>query len=218
MWISRLSLCCRSRGKGQGELWVLSTVPRHACQSWCLAGAQTCPLGRSKAKRRCRMAQAAEARHGEDVVWEELQPSPCLESSPKAAEPCRLRWNKLLWSWRGAHGAAALGSSICLPWGRAGGYPQPTAGWQGSATLLPPPVLPCSLGKACGSVCAPAATSTVPPFPELWQGAVSCAGAQPCPGPSSTSSQAISVTRSHPSPWPRRPDISLGHQKTCGVS
>lgn len=79
-------------------------------------------------------------------------------------------------------------------------------------------MLPCSLGRACGSVCAPAATSTVPPFPELWQGAVSCAGAQPCPGSSSTSSQAISVTRSHPSPWPRRPDISLGHQKTCGFS
>lgn len=82
------------------------------------------------------MAQAAEARHGEDVVWEELQPSPCLESSPKAAEPCRLRWNKLLWSWRGAHGTAVLGSSICLPWGRAVGYLQPTTGWQGSATLL----------------------------------------------------------------------------------
>lgn len=27
--ISKLSLCCRSRGKGQGELWVLSTVPWH---------------------------------------------------------------------------------------------------------------------------------------------------------------------------------------------
>lgn len=83
------------------------------------------------------MAQAAEARHGEDMVWEEQQPSPCLESSPKAAEPCRLRWDKLLLSCVGAHSTGVLGSSMCLPWGRGVGYPQPTAGWQGNATLLP---------------------------------------------------------------------------------
>lgn len=56
------------------------------------------------------MAQAAEAQHGEDKVWEEQQARPCLESSPKAAEPCRLRWDKLLLSWRGAQGTRALWS------------------------------------------------------------------------------------------------------------
>lgn len=49
-----------------GELWVLSAVPwqvcgRRVCLSWCLALAQTCPPGRSKAERRCRMAPAAES-------------------------------------------------------------------------------------------------------------------------------------------------------------
>lgn len=47
------------------------------------------------------------------------------------------------------------------------------------------------------------------------------AGAQPevaQPGSRSASLQAISVTRSHPSPWPRRPDASLGHGKTFGFS
>lgn len=56
------------------------------------------------------MVQAAEARHGEDMVWEEQQPSPCLESSPKAAEPCRLGWDKLLLSWREVCSTGALWS------------------------------------------------------------------------------------------------------------
>lgn len=33
-------------------------------------------------------------------------------------------------------------------------------------------MLPCSLDKVCESVCAAAAISTVPPFPELWPGVV----------------------------------------------
>lgn len=56
------------------------------------------------------MAQAAEAQHGEDLVWEEQQPSPCLECSPRAAEPCRLRRDKLLLSWREALGTGELWS------------------------------------------------------------------------------------------------------------
>lgn len=82
--------------------------------------------------------------------------------------------------------SGVLGSSICLPWGRGVGCPQPAAAWQGNATLLPSCSPQCcllcclaSLGKVCESVCAPAAMSTVPPFPQLWQGAVTHAGAQP---------------------------------------
>lgn len=165
MCISTLSLCFRSTGKGQGELWVLSTVPWQVL-SWCLAGAQTCPLGRSKARRRCRMTQAAQAQHGEDMVWEEQQPRPCLESSPKAAEPCRLRWDKLLLSWRGA--LWSVGKQH-VPRAGVPRDPQSAHSWwqedsRAAGKVMPPccpPVAPrgplvllCSLGRVCECLCS----------------------------------------------------------------
>lgn len=48
--ISKLSLCCRSRGKGQGELWVLSTVPWQVLYALVLGWGPDLPSGEERGK------------------------------------------------------------------------------------------------------------------------------------------------------------------------
>lgn len=59
------------------------------------------------------MAPAAESpawRGHRTRGWEEQQTKPCLESSTDAAEPCGLRWDKLILSRSGVHSTGALWS------------------------------------------------------------------------------------------------------------